>query len=44
MDFTLKSFESVTSNEVLQHAKMLHEVFCLIYTNPNVYDEEKETL
>lgn len=44
MDFTLKSFEMGKSDEVLQHAKMLHEVCCLIYANPNVFDEEKETL
>ena len=44
MDFTLKSFEQGNKDEILQHAKMLHEVCCLIYANPNVFDEEKETL
>lgn len=46
MNYTLQAYENqdVSKDEIKTHLNRLHDVCCMIYNNPNVYDEEKETL
>lgn len=46
MNYTLQIFQKSDASkaELKSHLNRFHEVCCMIYNNPNVYDEEKETL